>query len=132
MQWDDSPAAGFSAGTPWLGVNPNHSWLNAAAQRGRPDSVYAHYRALIRLRHTDPVVVDGDFTMILPEHPSVYAFRRSLGDRHLVVWANLSDERVVESLPDGWDRGELVLTNLRGGPAGPGLAPWEARILRLG
>ena len=32
MQWDDGPAAGFTDGTPWLPINPNHS----VAQRCRP------------------------------------------------------------------------------------------------
>ena len=25
MQWDDSPHAGFTTGTPWIAVNPNHA-----------------------------------------------------------------------------------------------------------
>ncbi len=45
MQWDAGPNAGFTTGNPWLPVNPNHAWLNAAAQIGSPDSVFAHYQA---------------------------------------------------------------------------------------
>ena len=81
VQWDDTENAGFTAGTPWLPVNPDHGEWNAAAQRGRPDSVLAHYRRLIALRHTLPVVALGDFTMVLPEHEHVYAFTRSLDGR---------------------------------------------------
>ena len=33
MQWDDSPHAGFTTGTPWIAVNPNHTTINAAAAR---------------------------------------------------------------------------------------------------
>ena len=36
MQWDASPNAGFTTGTPWLPVNPNHSEINAAAARADP------------------------------------------------------------------------------------------------
>ena len=53
MQWDDSPHAGFTTGTPWIAVNPNHATINAAAARADPDSVFHHYRRLIELRHTD-------------------------------------------------------------------------------
>ena len=39
----------------------------SAARRSQdPHSVYAHYRALIALRHSEPAVVDGDFEMLLP------------------------------------------------------------------
>lgn len=51
MQWNTEPHAGFSVADPWLPVNPNHTWLNAAAQIGAKDSVFAHYQSLIRLRH---------------------------------------------------------------------------------
>jgi glycosidase len=54
VQWDASPNAGFTTGEPWLAVNPNHTWLNAAAQYDDPDSVFNHYRRLIRWTATGP------------------------------------------------------------------------------
>ncbi len=81
MQWDGGPAAGFTTGVPWLAVNPNHTWLNAAAQYDEPTSVFNYYRTLIDLRHRDDVVVDGDFTMLLPDDPYVYAFTRRRAER---------------------------------------------------
>ena len=68
VQWDDTEHAGFTTGTPWLPVNPDHGEWNAAAQRDDPASVLAHYRRLIALRHENPVVALGDFAMLLPEH----------------------------------------------------------------
>ena len=80
VQWDASPGAGFSTGTPWLPVNPDHVTVNAAAQLDDPGSVLAHYRRLIALRHEDPVVTDGDFELLLPDHPAIWAFlRRTAG-----------------------------------------------------
>ena len=32
----------------------------------------------------------------------------------------------------GWQRGEVVLTNLPDRSGAPDLAPWEARVLRVG
>jgi oligo-1,6-glucosidase len=135
MQWDASPSAGFTSGTPWLAVNANHVEINAAAQVDAPDSVFAHHQRLIRLRHEDPVVVHGDFTMLLPEHEQLYAFTRSLDGATLLVLANLSDEpvdAVAAGLPDAaaWGAAELVLGNLPVGGEGLVLAPWEARVLR--
>ena len=134
MQWDATPNAGFTTGTPWLRVNPNHTWLNADAQREDPTSVLAHYRALVALRHREPVVVDGDFRMLLPEHPSVYAFERTLGEECVCVYANLSGELVEDVLTDGWEQWELLLGNLTADPTSsppPVLAPWEARVYRV-
>ena len=127
MQWDDSPHAGFTTGTPWIEVNANYPSVNAAADRADPDSVFHHYRALIALRHDDPVVGLGDFTMLLPEDEHVYAFTRRLGDVTLTVLGNFSGEE-QDAVPDG-DLGELVLGNYAD-PVGPALRPWEARVYR--
>ncbi len=94
MQWDASPRAGFTTGTPWLAVNPNHREINAEAAWADPDSVLHHYRRLIELRHTRPVVVGGDYRLLLPDHPGVFAYRRTLGEEVLTVVANLSGEQV--------------------------------------
>ena len=40
VQWDASPHAGFTTGTPWIAVNPNYPEINAAAQVDDPDSVF--------------------------------------------------------------------------------------------
>ncbi len=130
MQWDSSPGAGFTTGRPWLRVNPNHSWLNAAAQRDDPDSVLHHYAALIALRHREPTVVDGSFRMLLPDHPTVYAFERALDGDCLRVYANLSGDAVADLLPAGSERWQLLLGNLPG-PVDSTLRPWEARVYRV-
>ena len=90
MQWDASPHAGFTTGTPWIGVNPNYLEVNAASQVDDPDSVFAHYRRLIALRHDEPAVAHGDFTMLLPDDDAVYAFTRRLGEVELLVLGNFS------------------------------------------
>jgi oligo-1,6-glucosidase len=130
VQWDASPHAGFTTGTPWLAVNPDYKEWNAAAQREDPESVYAHYRRLIRLRHELPVVALGDFTMLLPHDDRIYAFTRALGNDRLLVVCNVSGEpaRIDTLLPEAVGA-ELVLGNLP--VADPAvLAPWEARVLR--
>src|SRR5215217_6640062 len=111
MQWDASEHAGFTTGTPWLAVNPNHAEINAEAARADPDSVFHHYRRLIELRHTLPVVAHGDFTMLLPHDERVYAFTRRLGDVELLVLGNFSGEEVTAEVPDAerWRAAELLV-----------------------
>jgi glycosidase len=82
------PVRGVHDRRAWLAVNPDHVDVNVAAQRDDPDSVLAHYRRLIALRHTEPVVVDGDFTMLLPQDERVYAFTRGLDGTTLLVLGN--------------------------------------------
>ena len=50
MQWDDSPNAGFTTGTPWIAVNPNYTEINAREQLARPDSVFHYYQKLVALQ----------------------------------------------------------------------------------
>jgi oligo-1,6-glucosidase len=131
MQWDASAQAGFSTGTPWLPVNPNHTSINVAAQRDDPDSVLAHYRRLIALRHDEPAVAHGDFTMLLPDDPQVYAFTRAYEDVELLVLCNVSAESASFTLDDPapWADAQLLLGTH--GTAGTGtLQPWESRVLR--
>ena len=132
MQWDASEQAGFTTGTPWIPVNPNHAEINAEAAWADPDSVLQHYRALIELRHAEPAVVHGDFTMLLADDERVYAFTRRFEDVELLVVANFSGERAVAHVPDGerWAGAELVITNGDPAPAGLELGPWEARVYR--
>ena len=135
VQWDDSPNAGFTTDIPWSPVNPNYREINAAAQWADPDSVLHHYRAVIALRHHESTVVHGDFVMLLPDDPAIYAFTRRLNAVELLVVANFSAETVTADLPDlsTWDDAELVLGNLAAKPELPAsspLRPWEARILR--
>jgi len=139
VQWDASPQAGFTTGTPWIAVNPDYPEVNAAAEVGQPDSVFEHYRKLIELRHNDPVVIDGVFELLLPEHPAIWAFLRRGHDAELLVAANFSADVVSAALPleADWAGAAVVLTNLAEPQPNPlqpppdlKLRPWESVIWR--
>ena len=136
VQWDASSNAGFTAGAPWIAVNPDYPDVNAAAQVGAADSVFEHYRRLIALRHADPVVTDGEFALLLPEHPAIWAFVRHGRGAELLVAANFSAEPVSATLPldAGWANAEVVLASHpdRSPTPPPDLAltPWESVIWR--
>jgi oligo-1,6-glucosidase len=139
VQWDASANAGFTTGTPWLAVNPDYREVNAAAEVGRPGSVFEHYRKLIELRHSDPVITGGDFELLLPDHPAIWAFlRRSPGaSTELLVAANCSADVTAAALPldPDWADAAVVLTNLPDQdplqpPPDLKLRPWESVIWR--
>jgi oligo-1,6-glucosidase len=143
MQWDAEPNADFTTGDPWLPVNPNFTWLNAATQIDATDSVFAHYQALIRLRHELPILVDGDFTPLMEEDSQIWAYTRTTPNGKLLVIANCGrDPRTVEIGPE-WIGADLLLGNLPDTPATStstpcssskrsstslDLAGWDARI----
>jgi oligo-1,6-glucosidase len=133
VQWSDAPNAGFTTGTPWIPVNPNFRQINAAAERRDPDSVFAYYRSLIDLRHDDERVSDGTLELVLAEHPQVFAYTRTLGERQLLVLVNLTGEQAEFELPDAqrWAAATTVLNNLPDAPGGVTgtLAPWQALVL---
>ena len=137
MQWDAGPNAGFTTGDPWLPVNPNFTRLNAAAQTDAPDTVFAHYQALIRLRHELPILVEGDFTPLMAEDPQIWAYVRTTPSRRLLVIANCGrDSRTVE-IGLEWISADLLLGNLPDTPATSTstslcLAGWDARIYSAG
>ncbi|WP_372595333.1 alpha-glucosidase [Actinotalea sp.] len=129
MQWDTTPQAGFTTGTPWLAVNPNHVEINAEAAIADPGSVFHHYRRLIELRHTLPVVVHGDYRLLLPEHEQVFAYLRSSDGVRLLVLVNLSGEPAALDLgaEAGLLDGERLLGSASGDPAV--LGPWEQLVV---
>jgi oligo-1,6-glucosidase len=132
VQWTAEPNAGFTTGSPWIAVNPGFTRINAAAQSADPRSVLSYYRALIALRHSDRVVSHGSFELVLREHPTVFAYTRTLGDRQLLVIANLSGQRAQYDLPDAavWRDAEPVLGNRDGRPprVDGWCEPWEAQV----
>jgi len=99
MPWRHAPHGGFTTGTPWLALNPNHHEVNAEDALADPGSVFHYYRALIALRKRWPVLVHGRYELWLPEHPQVYAYTRTLGDDVLLVLTNWSAEPQAVDLP---------------------------------
>jgi oligo-1,6-glucosidase len=98
------------------------------------DSILAHFRRVISLRHDEPVVAYGDFTMLIPEHEQLYVFTRSLDGIALLVVGNFSSEPVgLDAVPgvDDWLTTDLVLGNYPDPGETPAtLRPWEARVYR--
>jgi len=127
MQWTDGPNAGFTTGTPWLPVNPNYTQINAQAALADPDSVFAYYQKLIALRKQYPVWVEGDFTLLEPDHPRLFLYQRTLGEEQMLVLCNFGDEPTAWTLPEEWADGTVLIENC---PGQTGLLqPWEARVL---
>lgn len=93
MQWrGDQAHAGFTAGQPWIPVNDNFTEINVAQNLSEKDSVFATYQQLIQYRKDHDIVVKGDFQLLYPDHPAVFAYKRQWQDDAFVVFANVSEE----------------------------------------
>ncbi|MFP3156178.1 alpha-glucosidase [Lachnospiraceae bacterium ZAX-1] len=92
MQWTAEAGAGFTKGTAWLGINPNHTNINVAEQRDRLDSVLNYYRNLIAIRKKYDIVVYGKYEPETEDNPNVYAYTRRLGNECLYVGCNFSSK----------------------------------------
>ncbi|MEY7872004.1 alpha,alpha-phosphotrehalase [Enterobacter roggenkampii] len=125
MQWDASHNAGFTEGEPWIGVCDNYETVNARAALDDADSVFYTYQSLIRLRKTLPVLTWGDYEDLLPEHPSLWCYRRQWQGQTLMVVANLSNtpqEWQTEALSD---MSQVLMSNYPA-PQTTSLRPFEA------
>ncbi|WP_130011351.1 alpha-glucosidase [Serinicoccus sediminis] len=136
VQWTDGPGAGFTSGEPWIGINPNHTQINAATQTGRPGSVLEHHRALVGLRHEEEVVARGTVRPLAMDHPDLWAFERELDGVRMLTLASFTRAPldVPAALLEGWREAEVVLATSDEAAAGvldDGALPgWESVVLR--
>ncbi len=93
MQWDDSANSGFAtAGVkPWLPVPPTYTTVNVKAAESDPDSLFAWYQTLIRLKKTLPSLAAGEQTMLDTDNVNVLSWvRQAPGEPSVVVSLNFT------------------------------------------
>ncbi len=125
MQWSGAENAGFTTGTPWLKVNPNHKTINADNQLSDPNSVFSFYQRLIRLRKGHPVFREGTFRLVLADHEDIFAYTRTTATAQLLVVCNFRGADIEDPLAIGETP---ILCNYPDQPLLGRLRPYEARI----
>jgi alpha-glucosidase len=91
MQWNSSENAGFSKGTPWLPVPPTYKTHNVADEAKDPNSVLEFYKTVLKLRHTNLALVEGNYTPLNESDANVLSYLRLYKDHGVVVALNMSD-----------------------------------------
>jgi alpha-glucosidase len=135
MQWDATPAGGFTTGTPWLpAVDP--ATRNVADQAADPASVLSLYRRLIALRHEVPALGRGSHRSLFGVAPDVLAWVRELDGERVLVVLNVGDEGRTCKLPGFVGSADIVggTDHERAGSVtldGVTLGPLEGLALRL-
>jgi len=133
VQWSSETNAGFSDAVPWMAVNANYTLINVDDQRQDRNSVLAHYRELIRLRHSSDLIALGSCRLTHLDHEQLYVIERSYQREQALIIANLSTDPA--DVPDDLRRPAeltLVSSNYPDSPDTPAgmrtLRPWEALV----
>jgi oligo-1,6-glucosidase len=129
MQWDKTANAGFTIGVPWLAVNPNYVEINAEAQVQDPSSVFSYYKRLIALRKQYPIIVHGNYELLLPDDERLFVYYRRFEGRTLLVFCNFSGETLPRPPGTGFGLGSLLISNYAETELAAALVqPWEATV----
>ena len=115
VQWNDSDNAGFTTGTPWIGVPENYRTVNAEVALKDKNSVFYHYKKLIDLRRNEELIITGRYQDIDLENKSVYAYKRVGENGELVVISNFYEPEVEFELEGngvtGLENAQVLLSN---------------------
>ncbi|MFB8506103.1 alpha-glucosidase [Enterococcus durans] len=130
MQWDNSENAGFTTGTPWLHVNPNHQEINVENALKNKESIFYTYKKLIDLRKKNDSIVWGEYQLVHDTPEEVFAYLRLAANEKWLVVGNISDKTQKFTVPNG--DFSLVVTNYPQETVPKGeivLRPYESFVL---
>ncbi len=113
FQWDTTNNAGFTNGKPWLKINPNYASINAAQQENDANSCLNYFRKLTKVRADNKdLFVYGNYELIDKPNPTVFAFKRTNGEKSVLVLLNFSDKKSKITLPANFVIGTELINNL--------------------
>ncbi|WP_019377378.1 alpha,alpha-phosphotrehalase [Virgibacillus halodenitrificans] len=112
MQWSSAPNAGFTSGEPWIPIADNHKKVNQEEALEDKDSVFYHYQRLIELRKKYDIITYGDFQILKPSDPDVFAYTRKWNGETLLVINNFYKKEVEWELEISTGKNvEILLSN---------------------
>ena len=132
IQWNDTENGGFTTGTPWMPVNPNYKEINAKAAVADPDSVFHYYQKLIALRKQYPVIVHGNYQLLLEDSEELFVYTREYEGEKLLVVCSFTDKEMNFEIPKEFQGGECMIANCQNfyDKEKVILQPYEAFVLR--
>ena len=132
MQWDASEKAGFTTGTPWIGINPNKCDINVESQEKDETSILSFYKSLIKVRKNNTTFVDGKCELVLPEHEQIYGYTRTDENGQFLVLCNLTDEEAKFDLDINLEGLDILLNSIENKNINNNiLKPYEARLYKV-
>lgn len=101
VQWNTEKNAGFTTGTPWLGVNPDYKEINVESQLMDRDSLLSFYKKMTALRKTQEykdTFVYGSFKPYKEDQENLIAYTRT-EEKNILVMGNLQSQPRNVELP---------------------------------
>jgi glycosidase len=134
MQWNDQAYAGFSTHEPHQKNVGNYPLINVEKQQAEKDSILNTYKFLIRLRKESryaETLIYGDFKLIHPKDPDVFAYTRTLYNQQIMVICNFSKEAQDFTLPQRYKH--VIFNNYQNAHIHKvlHLKPYEAMIVEV-
>lgn len=90
MQWNSEANAGFTTGKPWLPVPESAKTHNVEAESKDANSVLSFYRQVIKLRKTEPALLEGAYIPLNGSDPNVISYLRKSEEGTMLVVLNFS------------------------------------------
>jgi alpha-glucosidase len=90
MQWDANTNAGFSKATPWLPVPSTYMTHNVADESKDPNSILSFYKKVLKLRHTNKALLEGNYVPLNENDQNVLSYLRAYKDQTVLVALNMS------------------------------------------
>ncbi|WMC93682.1 glycoside hydrolase family 13 protein [Kineothrix sp. MB12-C1] len=130
MQWSSEKNGGFSDGIPWIKINENYPSIHAEDQLRDPNSIFHYYRQLIQMRKDYPIIVNGEFELLLEEDKDLFCYTRKGEGEALLVIANFHGKEIDVPILKEWkdSKAELLLCNYKDNMAEEHFRAYEARI----
>ncbi|MBK5486258.1 alpha,alpha-phosphotrehalase [Bacillus sp. TH17] len=137
MQWNEEVNSGFTTSTPWISVAENFKEINVEKALEDRESVFYHYKKLIELRKKYDVLTEGKYAILDGNHPSIWAYTRTVNNEVLLVINNFYGEEITYSVPvhvqlDGMKQ-EVLLSNYKDSSkdiTNLNLRPYESIVYR--
>ena len=134
MQWSMEENAGFTHAIPWRPVDEGYKQHNVAVELADPHSILNFYRALLKLRHTESALLEGDYLPLAVKEAHVLVYQRRARTQTMMVLLNFS--ATTEQAPSADGRWKVVLSTAEGVARGSmqagrmSLSPYAAVILQ--
>lgn len=119
MPWtSQKPYYGFSSTRPWIICSKDNEKTNVQAALADPDSVFYHYKKLIALRKTLPVLSDGRYQLLMEDDDSLFVYKRENDSQILYVICNYTDQAAPFNAPSALQKSpaRLLLSSLKNSP----------------
>lgn len=132
MQWNSDAHAGFTAGNPWLPVNPNYRLVNVAESEKDTGSILNFVKKMISLRKEyKDVLVYGKYHLLDKDNNQVYSYTRESGNKKFLVVLNFTSTRAKANTGVDISKAKILINNYEKPNADGVLRPYEAVIYEL-